>query len=108
MSECDAQPTQRDCSCILQGQLYSVNKNGLKAILLKSLNKNQMLILSSIRGFEYITPLLSSLSDKYDIPLSTLKFNAKVLQRLGMIEFDNSEARLTRLGKLILKIVNEA
>jgi hypothetical protein len=70
------------------------------------LNKNQILILSNIRGFEYITPLLLSLSQKYGIPLSTLKFNAKILQKLGIIAFSNSEARVTDLGKLMLNILN--
>ena len=70
------------------------------------MNKNQILILSNIKGFEYITPLLSSLSQRYGIPLSTLKFNAKILQNIGIIAFGDSEARVTNLGKLVLEILN--
>ena len=70
------------------------------------MNKNQILILSNVKGFEYITPLLSGLSQRSGIPVSTLKFNAKILQDLWIIAFSDSEARVTNLGKLVLEILN--
>ena len=51
-----------------------------------------------------ITYLLSSISSKNGVPLSTLKLNARILERLGLIEFDGSPAKVTAIGELILEI----
>ena len=55
------------------------------------------------RGFGPVTPVLSALSAKTGIPLSTLKDNAKALRDMGIIEFGNSsEAKATAFGRKIL------
>jgi len=74
--------------------------------LLRALNKNQILILSEIENnsSETITSLLTKLSKKSKIPLSTLKLNAKILRELGLITFGNS-VKLTDFGKFIVQII---
>ncbi|MEM1545115.1 MAG: transketolase [Candidatus Methanomethylicia archaeon] len=79
---------------------------------MKALNRNQILLLSKINenSESTITSLLTKLSNELDIPLSTLKFNAKILKSLNLIEFkQNDKARivcLSEAGKFILNIVN--
>jgi hypothetical protein len=93
-SECDGQPI-----CLSKKQ-----RENLKKLLARALNKNQILILTEIRdnSLKSITSILTSLSKKSDVPLSTLKMNAKILRQLGLIEF-NSCACLTEFGKFIIQ-----
>ena len=78
----------------------------LKPLLLRALNNNQILILSEIGG-SCITTVLKNLSARSGIPLSTLKLNAKVLKKLGLIRYDEFyEARLTETGSMALGIIN--
>jgi len=79
---------------------------GLRLVVLRALNKNQVLILSNV-GFAAITELLQKISEQYEIPLSTLRLNAKILRELELISFNGSPVRLTRLGGIILKILND-
>jgi len=49
--------------------------------------------------------LLREIEKKHKIPLSTLKLNAKILRKIGLISFGNSlVARLTNVGKMIIQI----
>jgi hypothetical protein len=76
-------------------------------VVLRALNKNQILILSSINGYNIgITALLQALSDRYNIPVSTLKLNARILERLDLVSFNGSPGRLTKLGILVLKLID--
>ena len=75
----------------------------LKRLLVRAFNKNQILILSEIKDGT-ITSFLTNLSRDSEIPLSTLKLNAKILKQLDLISF-NSTAQLTKFGKFILKLL---
>ena len=65
-----------------------------------------MLILSRIDGSKQITFMLDSLSEELNIPLSTLKLNAKVLKELGLISyFKSMPVEITPIGEFILEII---
>ena len=61
-------------------------------------------------GFETITRILEDISNKFKIPLSTLKLNSKILRDINLLDFGNNliskPARLTKLGSLILEILS--
>lgn len=65
-----------------------------------------MLILSSVDGNKNITALLRNLSKYYNVPLSTLKLNAQILKKQGLLEW-NGTVDLTELGILILKLIGD-
>lgn len=70
------------------------------------------MILSNIpRVPTSITSILKAVSEKYDIPLSTLKLNAKILKDLNLITYGSAKrfrgAELTGLGRVILSLVSE-
>ncbi len=96
-SECDAQPIY----------LSEKQKENLRKLLSRSLNKNQILILSEIENnSRTITSALISLSKTTKIPLSTLKFNARILKQLDLIMFSNSSvAELTDFGKFVFTTI---
>ena len=74
----------------------------------RAINSNQLLILSNVDG-KNITALLTMLSEKFSVPLSTLKLNAKVLKEIGLISFEKSSGlssvSLTDLGKFVKEIL---
>ena len=82
-------------------------REDLKKLLARALNNNQLLILSEIeRNSRTITSILINLSRKTKIPLSTLKFNAKILRQLELIAFtDFSNAELTNFGRFVFVTV---
>jgi hypothetical protein len=85
---------------------------GLKRLLLRAINDNQHLILTHIeQSTGRITPILQELSSIYGIPLSTLKFNAKILKDLNLITYPTAsmqkEVELSKLGQLVLSIIEE-
>jgi hypothetical protein len=59
-----------------------------------------------------ITSLLTALSKFQEIPLSTLKLNARVLKDLNLISFGDCEkpgmARLTDFGEFVCDKISEA
>jgi hypothetical protein len=76
------------------------------------LNLNQVLILSAVeKRRDRVTRILAELSEMYDVPYSTLKFNAKVLKELELLEYgtavDPVDVRLTDVGRLVLDILRE-
>ena len=78
----------------------------LRRIVLRTINKNQILILTHIpRIPTSITSVLRELSKKYQIPLSTLKRNAQILRDLNLISYGEapnfSGVELTELGRFI-------
>ncbi len=91
-----------------------IGSEKLRPVLLRALNKNQLLILSEINENENetITNLLKRISKKQKIPLSTLKLNARILKNLGLIDFGaNSHAQaaeITELGQDIFSIISQS
>lgn len=82
----------------------------LHRLLLRTINKNQLLILTHMpRVPTSITSILKEISKKFNVPLSTLKRNAKILKDLNLITYgDNSNFRgveLTELGRLVSRIM---
>jgi hypothetical protein len=85
---------------------------GLRRLLLRSINDNQRLILTHVeQSTGRITPFLQELSSIYGIPLSTLKFNAKILKDLNLITYPTAsmrnEVEVSKLGQLVLSIIDE-
>lgn len=77
----------------------------LRLVILRALNKKQILILSNINGINSITSQLGYLSERWDIPLSTLKLNARILRSMKLIEYANAQTKVTPTGKLILRMI---
>jgi predicted transcriptional regulator len=84
---------------------------GLKKVLLRTFNKNQILILSNITNDSHsINFVLKKIFQNSSIPLSTLKLNAKILKELGWIIYGNNSSfkkpQLTKTGQVILESIN--
>jgi len=84
----------------------------LRRLVLRTLNDNQILILSNVDEHRRTTTsLLRSLSEKFDVPLSTLKLNARILRELNLISYGSAEgvkeAELRSLGSFILSLLRE-
>lgn len=79
----------------------------LKPVLLRSLSKNQLLILHHVysRSFYSITRILTELSEEFEIPLSTLKLNARELREMELLKYGRADARLTELGGIVLRVI---
>ncbi|MFI5412748.1 MAG: hypothetical protein ACHQX1_02560 [Candidatus Micrarchaeales archaeon] len=80
----------------------------LRPILARALNKNQTLILSEISRNKClsISALLLQIETEHGISLSTLKLNARILRKLGLLSFGGSDtARLTLFGMQISRIL---
>ncbi len=77
----------------------------LRLVLLRVLNEKQILILSNIDGISSITYLLGYLSERWSIPLSTLKLNARILRSMKLIEYANAQAQVTPTGRLVLRMM---
>lgn len=76
------------------------------------MNENQTLILSTVeKRIDRITRILAELHASRGVPYSTLKFNAKVLKELGLLDYgtavDPVDARLTDSGRLVLALLRE-
>jgi transketolase len=74
--------------------------------VLRTVNKNQVLILSNIpRVPASITSVLREISKRFHVPLSTLKHNAGILKELNLIRYGDashfSGVELTDLGRFI-------
>ena len=81
----------------------------LRRIVLRTINKNQVLILTNIpRVPASITSVLRGISRKYHVPLSTLKRNAQILRELNLIRYGEapnfSGVELTELGHFISEL----
>jgi len=75
--------------------------------LSRILNEHQLVILKElVRHRGSLTSLLRRVSLEHGTPLSTLKFNAKRLKDLGLIELNNKRACLTSAGRLITNILS--
>jgi hypothetical protein len=70
------------------------------------------LILNSIASQERsITSILKELSEKRDIPLSTLKLNARILRELNLISYGSTSlkkaAEVEKLGFFVLRLLGD-
>ncbi|MDI6721854.1 MAG: helix-turn-helix domain-containing protein, partial [Candidatus Aenigmarchaeota archaeon] len=75
----------------------------MKQVLVRALNRNQILILREIDGTETMTAFIRRAARIYGISESTLKANSRILKNLGMITFGNSSvAMLTDFGVFAL------
>ena len=82
----------------------------LRVLILRTLNDNQLLVLNAVAEREQsLTSLLKQLSEEYQIPLSTLKLNARILRELNLISYGSIRhkrtAQLESLGKFILRLL---
>lgn len=82
-----------------------------KALFLKALNNNQLLIMENIEGEDdSLNSFLRELSDRSDTPLSTLKLNARILKDLELIDYGTRKEPepviLTVHGETILDILD--
>lgn len=79
--------------------------------MLKALNEDQLLILSNIKGNRTRTAssFLRNLSKTLDIPLSSLKLNARILREFGLLIYDTSRnsgpVKLTGTGKILVNML---
>lgn len=74
--------------------------------MLRTINKNQVLILTNIpRVPASVTSVLRGISRRHKIPLSTLKRNAQILKEFNLISYGDpsnfSGVELTELGRFI-------
>ncbi len=82
----------------------------LRRLLLRTLNDNQLLILSRVAVADRpLTGTLISLSRETGIALSTLKLNARILRELNLINYGSPgearEAELRPVGSLVLRLI---
>src|SRR5512137_2615972 len=83
----------------------------LRRLLLRTLNDNQLLILSRVASNNRpLTGLLMRLSEETGIPLSTLKLNARILRELNLISYgcvgERREAEVEPVGNLVLRLMD--
>src|SRR3972149_6989789 len=69
--------------------LSNRHRKDLKRVLLRAVNKNQILILSHLENNfkDTISSKLNRLSKESKIPISTLKLNSRILKDLNLIDF---------------------
>lgn len=85
----------------------------MKKLLVKGLTKNQILILLKLKENENntITCLIYDIYNKQNVPISTLKLNAKLLKDFNLISYGSVKqpktAELTDLGKMVIEIIDE-
>ena len=86
--------------------------NDLRRLILRTLNDNQLLILTSIASQRRsLTSLLKDLSEAREIPLSTLKLNARILRELNLISYGSTREKKTaeveKLGSFVLRLIGD-
>lgn len=75
----------------------------LIALVYSTLDEKQLLILFEVKSRrDNITPILLGLQKRKGIPLSTLKDNAKTLQKMQLIRYGDGYATITETGRLLL------
>lgn len=92
--------------------VYNGQIDDLRRLLLRTLNDNQILILSNVEvGGGLISSILKEISEKHDLPISTLKLNAKILKELNMISYGTASepknVELSELGRFVLDLIKE-
>ncbi len=84
--------------------------NDLRRLILRTLNDNQLLILTSIaRERRSLTSLLKRLHEDFGVPLSTLKLNSRILRELNLISYgsvhEKRHAELEPLGSFVMRLL---
>lgn len=84
--------------------------DGLHRLILRTVNKNQILILINIpRVPASITSILREISKRFSVPLSTLKRNAKILKDLNLIAYGDASnfrgVEFTEIGQFISRLL---
>jgi Fe2+ or Zn2+ uptake regulation protein len=95
------------------GDANPISKSTIRKLLLRVLTSHQILILKELKingHYFSVTNLIERLSEKHNIPPSTLRWNLKRLVDLRFIIAGNSKSkgipvRLTDSGKLVCKIL---
>jgi hypothetical protein len=82
----------------------------LRRLILRTLNDNQLLILSRVAvNNRPLTGLLINLSQETGVPLSTLKLNARILRELNLISYgsvgERRHAEVGPVGALVLRLM---
>ena len=82
----------------------------LRNLILRTLNDNQLLVLNAVAERQQsLTSLLKQISEEYEIPLSTLKLNARILRELNLISYgsirDKRAAQLENLGRFVIRLL---
>lgn len=83
----------------------------LKELLIRAFTKKQLVILKSVSEDKSrsITSVAKKISETSKIPLSTVKFDLALFERLGLIRIGEKDGfkrpSMTRFGKLILQII---
>ncbi len=92
-----------------------ISKDGvadLRRILLRTLNDNQLLILSRVAVMQRsLTSIVRELNKSHSVPLSTLKLNARILREFNLISYGEKRrgvnAEVLPLGRFVLKLIQE-
>ncbi len=93
-------------------KLSRMQEDKLKGLLGRAFTKKQLLVLRAIEGDESrsITSAAKSISEDEKIPLSTVKLDLKILEKLGLVRTVDKESfkkpRITKFGKLILQLLS--
>ena len=90
--------------------MNSSGVENLRRLLLKTLNDNQLPILSRVASNNRpLTGLLFKLSQETGVPLSTLKLNARILSDLNLISYcsvgERLEAEVEPVRNLVLRLI---
>jgi hypothetical protein len=101
---------KRGCEGSASTPISTGGVDDLRVLILRTLNDNQLLVLNAVADREQsLTSLLKQLSQEYQIPLSTLKLNARILRELNLISYgsirDKRTAQLESLGSFILRLL---
>ena len=101
---------KRGCEGSASTPISTGGVDDLRVLILRTLNDNQLLVLNAVAEREQsLTSLLKQLSQEYQIPLSTLKLNARILRELNLISYgsirDKRTAQLESLGSFILRLL---
>ncbi|MEM5793614.1 MAG: hypothetical protein QXY45_04660 [Candidatus Aenigmatarchaeota archaeon] len=86
----------------------------LRRIIERSLNNTQLLILKELVNnahYTNVTDFIENLSEKYNIPESTIRWNVGILRDIGFIRCGNLRergipVRIEESGKIILDVLS--
>jgi len=94
-------------------QLSKSQEKKLGKLLVRGFTKKQLVVLESISKdkSKSITSAAKKISEERKIPLSTVKLDLKILERLEIIKKIEKQglkkALMSRFGKLILQIISD-
>lgn len=95
----------------MSSELSKRGERRFKELLVRAFTKKQLVILKSISEGKSrsITSTAKNISEMSKIPLSTVKFDLVLFERLGLIRTSElngfKKPRMTRFGKLVRQII---